>query len=96
MFKTVKFIIRVDMMSDDSYRYASWSLGHDISSKPDLIVMGGAMTDDGSLHLEYYAFKNGDYEYEVGPGIRSQDYDYELMVSKKGEVLMTQQGNLYY
>lgn len=81
-------------MSNDTYRYASWRLGHDISSTPDLIIMGGVLTVEGSLHLMYYTFKNGDYEYEVGPGIFNSAY--ELTVSRNGNQLMTQQGDLYY
>ena len=96
MFKTVKYTIRVDLMPNNTYRYASWSRGHDISSKPDLIISDGVLNVDGSLHLKYYVFKNGDYEYGIGPGNHSNGFDFELVVSKKGNELMSQQGNLYY
>jgi hypothetical protein len=96
IFKTTRHTIRVDLMPDNSYRYASWNRGHDISAKPDLVITGGAMNNDGSLHLEYYLFRNGEYEYEIGPATDSQDSDFELIVSRKGEELMRQYGNLYY
>ena len=96
MFSTTKYTIRVDLMQDNTYRYASWNKGHDISTKPDLIITKGELNTEGSLHLEYYSFKNGDYEYEIGPGVRSDGYEYELTVSRKGNLLMSQQGNVYY
>ena len=96
MFKTAKYIIRVDLMTDDTYRYASWRQDNVISSKPDLIIYGGVLNVEGTLHEKYYSFTNGDYEYEIGPGSCSQNSDFELTVSKKGNILITQQGKLIY
>lgn len=95
MFKTIKYTVRVDLMADNTYRYASWGQNHDISSKPDLILTDGVMNSEGSLHQEYYTFTNGEYEYEIRPG-NCCGFDYEITVSKNGRVLLRQQGNLYY
>lgn len=96
MFKTVNYIIRVDQIAEDAYRYASWGYGHDISSKPDLIINGGILMVDGSLHSESYSFTNGDYVYEIGQGDYTHNTDFELTVFKKGSLLMMQPGYLIY
>lgn len=95
MFKTIKFTIRVDLMPDGSYRYASWSSGRNISSKPDIIINNGIKEIEGSLPLINYLFTNGDYEYAVRE-YHIDGHDFELSVSIKGNTLMIQYGDTIY
>jgi len=58
-----QYHIRIDLMEGHSYRYASWSKGKRISQKPDIIVMNGTITYEGTGGDLYYKFLNGSYEY---------------------------------
>lgn len=57
--RTLRNIIRIDQMSDDSYRYAAWDANQTISSKPEIVITGGSY--DGN----YYVFHNKEYKYYV-------------------------------
>jgi hypothetical protein len=60
---TEKFRIRIDLMPNGTYRYASWPLSGKMSDKPDLLINGGTFVPDGSANY-HYSFKNGEYEYQ--------------------------------
>ena len=61
--ETDKFIVRVDLLENEKYRYASWSIDSEISSKPDLVIKNGEWTPDGSGGNHHFTFKNGIYTY---------------------------------
>lgn len=63
--ETEKFQVRIDLMEDGNYRYASWSKGTSQSEKPDLIVKYGDINYDGSGGNHNYEFINGNYTYIV-------------------------------
>lgn len=97
MFKSGRYIIRIDRMSDDYYRYASWKDGKSISSRPDIIINGGTLDIQGSMHNECYSFRNGEYEYEVIYGGIWESGSFVLTVSKNNQVLMTlHEGEMIY
>ena len=56
-----KYTIRVDVMPDDRYRYASWKNKH-YSQEPDLVLVGGTKIE-GSRDI--YSFVNGIYRYDI-------------------------------
>tara|TARA_R110000782_G_scaffold140_3_gene350 strand:- start:2406 stop:3632 length:1227 start_codon:yes stop_codon:yes gene_type:complete len=59
------FRIRVDLLSDGTYQYASWSSGTSTHDEPDLILRGGSRVSDGSGGNHHYSFRNGAYEYNL-------------------------------
>jgi len=64
ILETTKFRIRIDEMSDGSYRYASWTLKNQMTEKPDLIIQNGIYIPEGSGGNHTYEFKNGNYTYD--------------------------------
>ena len=56
-----KYMVRIDCMSDGTYRYASWKKDAEMLSKPDLVINGGTFDKD----YECFTFKNGNYVYIV-------------------------------
>lgn len=59
MFKSGKYLIRVDQLQDGSYRYASWSGTEDMRKKPDIVIHNGVFDE----LIACYTFTNGDYKY---------------------------------
>lgn len=65
VLKSETFLIRVDLMEDNSLRYISWSGTKSISDKPDLILFNGIQDFRGSMGSVTYTFKNGEWTYVV-------------------------------
>jgi hypothetical protein len=63
--ETDKFLIRVDIMEDDEFRYVSWSKPKKINDKPDLIVFKGVQDFQGTMGGVSYTFKNDGYYYQI-------------------------------
>ncbi|MCP5468074.1 MAG: hypothetical protein H7A32_02260 [Deltaproteobacteria bacterium] len=63
--ETKKLRIRVDSMSDDTYRYAVWPISKEMSKKPDLVIKNGTKTFDGTGGNYHYTFLNDKYKYEI-------------------------------
>ncbi|MBN2651434.1 MAG: hypothetical protein JXR63_03550 [Spirochaetales bacterium] len=63
--ETEEFKIRIDLMADKTYRYASWSIDKSISDKPDLIIYDGSLTHDGNGGNHHYNFTSNNYKYEI-------------------------------
>jgi hypothetical protein len=63
--KSDNYLIRVDLMNDNSVRYISWSSTKKIWDKPDLILTHGVMEYQGTMGGITYTFKNGDWTYVV-------------------------------
>jgi len=87
VLKTDKFIIRIDNMGNDKYRYASWDINKTTQDKPDIILLNGVHAYDGSGGNNSYTFKNGDYSYIVSETIvgamDSPPYDLEIIKNGK-------------
>ncbi len=62
-WKTSKYRVRVDDLGDGNFRYASWSIDKSPSDKPDLVLINGDITFEGSGGNHHYTFKNGRYSY---------------------------------
>ncbi|MGY4384052.1 hypothetical protein ACVWYN_001078 [Pedobacter sp. UYP24] len=63
--ETSKFKIRVDDMGGQQYRYASWKLNSKKGDKPELIILKGKLTFEGSGGNHKYEFKNSGYVYTL-------------------------------
>lgn len=96
-FKTAKFQVRIDEISQGKYRYASWAVNQSQSSKPDLILNNGTVTMDGSGGNHFYTFKSGAFQYIVYRNIMgsSDTADVELTVTKNGKQVLNQRGRLF-
>ena len=96
LFKTAHYVVRVDQLKNDQYRYASWKLGKTQSSKPDLVLTRGDITIDGSGGNHHYTFKSGAYAYIVYRNMigTSDTPDVNLIVTKKDKEILNQQGQL--
>ncbi len=64
-WKTKKFLVRIDELEDNKYRYAGWSSKKTFVDKPDIILSNGIITYDGSAGNHFFTFKNGKYIYKV-------------------------------
>lgn len=62
------YLIRVDRMGDDTYRYAAWknkTTWKDQSAKPDIIIENGYLTSAHTGMSDfYYKFENQGYTYK--------------------------------
>src|SRR5690606_40506133 len=59
------YLIRIDELTNDNYRYASWKIGEKESSKPDIIIDNGKLKFEGSGGNHVIIFTNDEYTYKV-------------------------------
>lgn len=76
---TQKYILRVDDMGSESYRYACWNLPNEIDNTPNVIVYGGVYEKT----QERYKFENGGYVYYVGNGFTDANRYVEVWKDNK-------------
>ncbi|MGO2011936.1 MAG: hypothetical protein ACTJH9_10940 [Pseudoalteromonas sp.] len=62
-WQTAKYHIRVDDLGDHNFRYTSWGINKKTSDKPDIVLLNGDITFEGSGGNHHYTFKNGRYSY---------------------------------
>ena len=62
--KSNNLTIRVDR-TEKGLRYVSWSKGHSMAEKPDLILFNGVEEAQGTMGGWTWTFKNGDWSYVV-------------------------------
>ena len=91
-----KFIVRIDLLENEKYRYASWSKHSEISSKPNLVINKGERRADGSSGNHYFTFVNGEYRYIVYVNIFGTNETplFNLEVIKNDKVLLKQPAKL--
>jgi len=94
--ETEKFIVRIDFLENQKYRYASWSIESDISNKPDLVINNGEWTPDGSGGNHHFTFTNGEYSYIVYVNVLGADEmpPFNLEVTKNDKVILNQPAEL--
>lgn len=63
VLETKKYIVRIDLLEDDNYRYAVWPVFALMNEKPDLIIENGSLEYMGSGGNHQYRFTNGEYVY---------------------------------
>ena len=59
VIQTQSFMVRIDQLSDGSYRYASWKKGKPQTTPPDLILKSGQVQFNGSGGNHAFIFQNG-------------------------------------
>lgn len=91
-WETTNYHIRIDYLEDAGYRYASWKKGHVPGARPDLMLMGGVWTPDGTGGNHFYTFQNGPYEYVCYVANLSEEAAPPgwLSVSKHGEEILSE------
>lgn len=72
-FETKRNKIRIDLMKDETYRYAAWKATDNMIDNPELVIMNGSYDDS----LNRFVFFNNGYEYHV--------YDSYVDVEKDGK-----------
>lgn len=91
--KTDDYLVRIDQLEGEKYRYASWKIGEKESSRPDLIITNGEeITGNGGLQI---VFHNKEFSYYITHNFVGARYtpEYSLTV-KKGEDLIFIQGGV--
>jgi hypothetical protein len=73
ILETAKFRIRIDDLSENNYRYASWPISKSMSEKPDLVLNNGQLIFDGSGGNHRIEFKNAGYVYECSIIVLGED-----------------------
>jgi len=62
-WETAKYRIRIDQITDVTFRYAVWPVQKKSSETPDLVLRNGTLTFDGSGGNHHYDFKSGEVLY---------------------------------
>ena len=55
--------IRIDIMSNDLYRFASWPINTSMRKKPERIIENGTWMPEGNGGNKKYEFVNGNFKY---------------------------------
>lgn len=83
---TDNYLIRIDLLGNNLYRYASWKVDHStkyalwdtgriMATKPDIILkQRDAQETSGTLRTIYLAFKSGNYTYTITEPMVRGDY----------------------
>lgn len=94
--KTKNYLIRIDNVKKDLYRYASWKIGAKESSKPDLIIENGKLEFQGSGGNHDIIFRKGNFNYDIYRGIIGEKDAPEitLEVKENGKTILKEDGVL--
>ena len=94
--QTEKFLIRIDELSENSYRYVSWKAGAEEAIQPDLVLKNGLCEMQGSGGNHEFTFVNGIYTYKVRRNILGErdSPDVTIQVEKRGEIIFIAPGSL--
>jgi hypothetical protein len=94
--KTKNYLIRIDELENEKYRYASWKVSDNESSKPEIVIQNGTIEFGGSGGNHVITFVNGKYTYKVYRIILGEGDSPEirLIVEKEGKTILTQDGAL--
>jgi hypothetical protein len=80
---TKDYLVRIDQMEDNTYRYSSWKKGEKMSMLPDLILLKGQLSIEGSIGNQIFEFINGEYKYLIQDDLDSK----VLIVYKNSDIL---------
>jgi len=94
--KTKNYLVRIDELADNKYRYASWKAGEKETSKPDLILSNGKLEFEGSGGNYVITFVEGNYTYKIYRNVMGEKNSAEitLYIEKEGKVILTEEGAL--
>ncbi len=83
IYQTESKLIRIDLLADGSYRYASWNKKYAMSSEPELVITGWTDIVDSAI-----VFENADCQYIVPAGRSGNDDEFDRVVIKRnGKVI---------
>lgn len=94
--QTKHYHIRIDELTNNKYRYASWKMGEKELSKPDIILNDGEFVFEGSGGSQVFTFVNDKYAYKVYrnySGNRNTP-DIRLYIMKDGQEILKEDGKL--
>lgn len=92
--KTKSSLIRIDELNDNNYRFTSWEIGANQSSKPDILIENGELEFEGSGGNHAYTFKKKKLTYKVYRNIMGEENsaDFTFVVEKNGKIILTEDG----
>lgn len=93
---TKDYLIRIDQVNNKKYRYASWKIGENESSKPDLIIENGVFEFQGTGGNSVITFKQENYTYKIFKNVIGEENTppISLEIEKSGKNILTQAGKL--
>lgn len=94
--KTKNYLIRIDQLAHDKYRYASWKTGEKETSKPELVLSNGEREFEGSGGNYVITFVKGSYTYKVYRNVMGEENspDITIYIEKDGKSILTENGTL--
>lgn len=94
--KTKNYLIRIDKLTDDRYRYASWKIMEKESSQPDIILDNGEAEADGNGGNHMIIFSKDSYTYKIYRILMGAEGSPEvtLEVEKDGKLILAEDGEL--
>lgn len=96
IFKTKKFIIRLDELHNGDLRYSSWGSKHTMKDKPSLVLYNGKRTITGSGGNNYTEFLSGNIKYKIWEHVINDGTNpYSLEVYQNGRLILNQDGEMY-
>ena len=94
--KTKNYLIRIDEVTNDKYRYASWKISEKETSKPDIVLNDGELEFDGTGGNHSITFVQGKYTYIIYRNIivEQNSPDITLEIEKDGKTILSEDGIL--
>lgn len=68
-----KFIIKINDLGNDNFKYISWNKPKTTSDKPDLVLQNGKAERQGTMGGYHYLFNNGEWDYIVEDNLMGED-----------------------
>ena len=93
--KTNTSLIRIDEQTNNKYRYASWKISDEESSKPDIVIKNGQMEFEGSGGNHVITFIKGNYTFKVYRNIIKEENtpDFTHEIEEDGKLILSEEGN---
>jgi hypothetical protein len=94
--KTKNYLIRIDELTNNNYRYASWKISENESSKPNIILDNGELEVEGSGGNHVITFISRNYLYKVYRNVIGEENspDITLTIEKDGKIILTEGGKI--
>ena len=94
--KTKNYLIRIDEVTNDKYRYASWKISEKETSKPGIVLNDGKLEFDGTGGNNSITFVQGKYTYIIYRNIIGEQNspDITLEIEKDGKTILSEDGIL--
>lgn len=94
--KTKNYLIRIDQLDDDSYRYASWRKNGKENLKPEIILYNGNLKFEGSggNHVIIFCLNNFKYYVYINEIGCDETPEALLEIEKDGKIILDEEGDL--